>query len=423
LEDGSSLVLNEISIYDVYGEKIVEGSLLNSQTDNYARKVNTYLTQLQSNDYSKYRVFNLADEPFIGNFRPTEIIINYIKHKLPDAKFFGTWPTFEVIDWQNSDQTYNQVRNNISRFLRDDPINYLAVDIYPFGYPTNILADIADDPTYKSRLIKNKYTRMRAAKDAVSADPNHKSIKLISVDQLHSWGNDDCSAGQLREPTMNEIISSAYMDLTMGYNGILYWYSGPTKFNCQQALYKSKRILDNPNDYYNWIFDTNNIANDKKAAINHIANFLSSTINEGPYTSVGDLINNSEIDSYDLVGNGTMVKSMLMGDSNKVQLKQVEIMKSSEGIPNLDSTQLFLGVNSFIFNKNTYFSFTNLNRLSQAIRIRILLNSVNPNNLLRVSAITDQSQITNQLYSKNAFVNLIIPEKGVIIIKVENINK
>jgi hypothetical protein len=401
LAPGGSFQLRDITVYDDSGKVVVEETS-RFFTPQKRRDLVTAFKNIAKGIASSsttgkvYPIIALADEPHVGNYAPMDAVCKYLLAQDSRLTFFSTWP---------DDDAEHLNLNTVERFAKVG-LHYAAANHYPFTNGNS-----------ESRLIFYKYYKVLARFCAKmrSTDPRKT---IISVPQLFS------GAGDFREPTKHEVLSSAYLSLVTGARGVVYYYSGPIHNN-EKPLY----TYHDDNGSFDRMFSVDNMDPQKAAALKAFGVFINGRTGEPGGMTNGDLLARSGVDKHCIVGtrdgidvvNTRSFAANEMGTGARAEIAGITIV-------NEDGTTVsggnLLGVAHLADNSAlpsiTYYLITNLNSSDAGVRLTISLRSSNARKNVRASNLTYPDQLSNRIFPKTGIVPVTLPAHAAMILKFEN---
>jgi hypothetical protein len=410
----SSFTINSIILYDDAGFDVIEGGYLSS-TD-----FNNFVTGINSNypNVNFEQIFELHDEPTVGNFQPAKAIADYLRAHITIGKFslFATGIELDPEDPVQFSAITNRYFDEVARDTISQGTFYYAPDYYNFGWKD----DTTSISIYNTNIVNETHLRLKGITDIIRS----RNLPIIPVDIIQIFEQ----TNRWRKPTKNEIIASAYVGLLNGYKGILYWVGGPQLDNLaikglypnvDTAIYKQEA-----QNFSNYMFNSSNMIAYKKNAINKVASFLNqqSTTTGGNFI-LGDLLSAGNFQDAKIVGYPANTTTMTLGELAKAQLVQVDILDPSTWDVSTANDNL-IGVNSFSITGDnaTYFLFTNLNKDGHLSKIRLSFKTTNTANFLRTYVLTNVDDHAGRLYPNNGIIVTEVPQDGVLLLRIVNTN-
>jgi hypothetical protein len=250
-----------------------------------------------------------------------------------------------------------------------------------------------------------------------SADPGKV---IVSVPQLFSGG------GNLRAPTRNEVLSSAYLSLVVGARGVVYYYSGPI-WRSEEPLY----TFHDETEWFERMFSLDSMDPEKIAALKTFASFINAPSGEQDGATNGDLLARFGVDKYYIVGttdgldrvNSRAFRSGELGTSSRADIAGISIVDESG---NIVGDRNLVGLAHLADNSSrpntTYYLVANMNASDSDVNLRIAFRSSNSRSFLRVSNLTYPDLLSDLVMSRTDAVQTRLPAHAAMILRIENID-
>jgi hypothetical protein len=403
LAPGGSFQLRDITVYDDSGKVVVEETsrFFSSQKrrDLVTAFKNIAKGIASSSTAEKvFPIIALADEPHVGNYAPMDALCKYLSAQDSRLTFFSTWP---------DDDAEHLNLNTVGRFAKVG-LHYVGPNHYPFKN---------DNTDSRASIYKYYEVMARFCATMRSADP--RKI-IISVPQLFS------GAGDFREPTRSEVLSSAYLSIVAGAKGVVYYYSGPIGSQ-EKPLY----TFHDDNGSFDRMFSVDNMDPHKAAALKAFGVFINAQTGEPGGTTNGDLLARFGVDKHCIVGTRNGIDAVNtrsfsadeLGTGARTEIAGITIV-SEDGTT--ASTGNMLGVAHLADNSAlpniTYYLVANLNSSDADVHLKISLRSSNARKNVRASNLTYPDQQSNQVFPKTSVVPVTLPAHAAMILKFENTN-
>ncbi len=397
LAPGGSFQLRDITVYDDSGKVVVEETS-RFFTPQKRRDLVTAFKNIAKGIASSssagkvYPIIALADEPHVGNYAPMDAVCKYFLTQDSRLTFFSTWP---------DDDAEHLNLNTVERFAKVG-LHYAAPNHYPFKI---------DNADSRSSLFTYYTVLARFCAKMRSLNPKQT---IISVPQL-------VSGGDFRDPTTNEVLSSAYLSLVTGAKGVVYYYSGPIHNN-EKPLY----TYHDDNGSFDRMFSVENMDPQKAAALKAFGVFINGPTGEPGGMTNGDLLASSGVDKHCIVGtrdgidvvNTRSFAVNEIGTGSKAEIAGITIV-NEDGTTASNSNMI--GVAHLIddtSNPNiTYYLLSNLNASEEYVYIKINTRSSNLLPYIQINDLTNTYSI-----SKMGSVIVLLPPHATKILKFENSN-
>lgn len=423
-----SFDLDNIIICDFLGNKLCEDATFNPfNCTEYNQIFN-----IVNNNTELSAVFQLTDEPVLGNFRPMKKIIEKVKLAgLSNPKFF--WIGFDghmFFPNNNIDLVYKYIQT-ILEPVKQNIVYHMQSD-YPFHEAGNYYTEIWD-----------QFNRYKAERELMSA--YLPETQIVGLPQASKIGDSACIR---RNPTQSELLAEAYNSFLNGHKGVLFYKMGPSFYENggqsinppNQDIYKSfylsptlapGGIIDNGAlaiEIFNQMSNVENMYPEKRNALKQLIGFLESN-NSG--TPQGEILRKAQFISSDLIGiqssssylNLKIYSSEFMDNSSTVSLKKISLLDPATG-EILSSGSSLIGVAKYVLDGVAYYLFADLNNNTpfNTNRIRIELNNFDATNcFIKVTDLTNLT-VNGRYYPSGCNVLLSIPAHGAILLKVEKSN-
>jgi hypothetical protein len=397
----SSFRIRDITAYDDSGRVVVEETAKFFNTPKRRALVKAFTDiaagiATSSEPRKVYPIIAVADEPHVGNYAPMDAVCSYLLRQDTRLTFYSTWP---------DDELYHTNLTTVTRFAKIN-LHYIAPNHYLFR------PDVLD---HRRSIYRDYEVLSRFCAHVRSVAPNKT---IISVPPIFSAGS------EFRPPTQSEILSSAYVSLLVGAQGVVFYYSGPFA-ESEQTLYAFHDL----SGQFEKMFSLRNMHAHKVAALRRFAAFIHGDSGEPAGLSNGDFVSTLGVDEYAIVGttdgvdvvNSRSFRQNELGNATRTDIARITIVDAGG---TMVSNANLVGVAHLADNPSipdvTYFLVTNLHSSDRDVRLRISFRSSHSRAYLRVNNLTYPADLTNRTVSRSGTVTTTLPAQAAMILKIQN---
>jgi hypothetical protein len=407
LNPGKSFKVEEVAVYDSLGVNVIENDFFNksgnSAYPNWSLGVN--FTNLFNIGYQNFEspIIHLADEGYIGSVLPMNKVITEILTRKPNARFYLSTPLGIGVN-----PTKYYIDSIAGKFA--NTTFYLGADIYPFK-----LLDGSSFEIYKQRLCIDFTDTLKRVRNQIRSNVN-SNVKLIGVPQLHGLESE-----QLRNPTGNEVLATAYITLLADCKGTMFYEAFPSMnetnlYMPMEAATSKYDYLVDPNN-----FDLNayspNTGITKLSALKKFSTFLNASFPFANSLTNGQFLLGNRVNEFAIIGDESNSESVQIDNADPIQLSNIQIVSPT----NHDSVAVgsyLMGVGSIKKQDTTVYLLTNLSHTSKDTYVRLILNSSNSSEL-KITGPNLLNVISGGKIESGAYVDVKIPKDSAFFIQVE----